>query len=71
MKPIVALTLTLAALVLGAGVAHADNDSDYINNLKSHGLSPSPGTSESQWEAGAGPAGVTVRRDGCMGSDAG
>jgi Protein of unknown function (DUF732) len=53
MKLIVAATITLPILALGTGVAHADNDSDYINNLKSHGLSPTPGTSESQWEAGA------------------
>ena len=53
MKPVAAVALAVAALVLGAAVAHADNDSDYINNLKQHGLSPSPGTSESQWEAGA------------------
>ena len=52
-KLIAATALTIGALVLGTGVAHADDDSDYINNLKQHGLSPSPGTSESQWEAGA------------------
>jgi hypothetical protein len=32
-----------------APVAQADNDSDFINSLKSHGLSP-VGVSESQWE---------------------
>jgi hypothetical protein len=53
MKVVVAIAFTLAALVLGTGVAHADADSDYLNNLKSHGLQPSPGTSESDWAAGA------------------
>ena len=53
MKPVVALAFTIGALVLGTGVAHADDDSDYISNLKQHGLTPSPGVSESQWEAGA------------------
>jgi hypothetical protein len=53
MKLIAAAAFSIGALVLGAGVAHADNDSDYINNLRSHGLSPTPGTSESQWEASA------------------
>jgi hypothetical protein len=38
MKLIAAAAFSIGALVLGAGVAHADNDSDYINNLKSHGL---------------------------------
>jgi hypothetical protein len=52
-KAIAATALTLSALLVGAGVAHADTDSDYINSLKSHGLSPTPGISESQWEAGA------------------
>jgi hypothetical protein len=55
-----------------APIAHADNDSDYINNLKQHGLSPAPGTSESQWETGAiqaahdicGKAAAGYRRDG-------
>lgn len=47
-----------AAMLIGATVglvpiAHADGDSDYINNLKQHGLSPAAGTSESQWETGA------------------
>jgi Protein of unknown function (DUF732) len=40
--------LTGAAIAF-APVAHADNDSDYISNLRSHGLSP-VGVSESQWE---------------------
>jgi hypothetical protein len=40
--------LTGAAIAF-APVAHADKDSDYINNLKNHGLSP-VGISESQWE---------------------
>ena len=40
--------LTGAAIAF-APVAHADNDSDYINRLKRHGLSP-VGVSESQWE---------------------
>jgi Protein of unknown function (DUF732) len=53
MKLIVGTAITIGAMVLGTGVAHADNDADYINNLKSHDLSPAPGTSESQWEAGA------------------
>jgi hypothetical protein len=53
MKLIVALAFTIGTMVLGAGVAHADNDSDHINNLKSHGLFPSTGTSESQWETSA------------------
>ena len=53
MKLIVAAAITLGALVLGTGVAHADDNSDYINNLKSHGLSPAAGASESQWETGA------------------
>jgi Protein of unknown function (DUF732) len=52
-KAIAATALTLGALLSAAGVAHADADSDYIDNLKSHGLSPTPGISESQWEAGA------------------
>jgi hypothetical protein len=52
-KTIVATAVTLGVLLSGAGVAHADADSDYINNLKSHGLSPTPGISESQWAAGA------------------
>jgi Protein of unknown function (DUF732) len=52
-KAIAATAITLGALLSGAGLAHADADSDYINNLKSHGLSPTPGISESQWEAGA------------------
>jgi hypothetical protein len=37
------------AAIAFAPVAHADNDSDYINNLRSHGPSP-VGISESQWE---------------------
>ena len=53
MKLIAAATITLSMLTLGTGMAHADSDSDFINNLEQHGLSPSPGTSESQWEAGA------------------
>jgi hypothetical protein len=53
MKLIAATALTIGALVLGTRVAHADADSDYLNNLKSHGLQPSPGTSESDWAAGA------------------
>jgi hypothetical protein len=47
-----------AAMVVGAAVglapiAHAGTDADYISNLKQHGLSPVPGTSESSWEATA------------------
>jgi hypothetical protein len=53
MKTIAVTAITFGALLAGTGVAHADNDSDYINNLKSHGLSPTPGISETQWEAGA------------------
>jgi Protein of unknown function (DUF732) len=52
-KAIAATAITLGALLSGAGVAHADADADYIANLKSHGLSPTQGISESQWEAGA------------------
>ena len=51
-KAIEATAIT-SALLVGAGVAHADADSDYINSLKSHGLSPTPGIPEAQWEAGA------------------
>jgi hypothetical protein len=40
--------LTGAAIAF-APVAHADNDSDYISNLRRQGLSP-VGVSESQWE---------------------
>ena len=53
MKIIAAMAITLGALLSAASVAHADADSDYISNLKSHGLSPTSGVSESQWEAGA------------------
>jgi Protein of unknown function (DUF732) len=53
MKVLAALAFTAGALVLGTGVAHADDDSDYISNLKQHGLQPSSGTSESDWAAGA------------------
>ncbi len=47
-----------AVMLIGATVglapfAHADADSDYINNLKQHGLSPAPGTSEGDWETTA------------------
>ena len=52
-KAIVGSAITLGALLSAAGVAHADADSDYINSLRSHGLSPTPGISESQWEASA------------------
>jgi hypothetical protein len=52
-KAIMGTAIALCALLSGAGVAHADADADYINNLKSHGLSPTPGISESQWETGA------------------
>jgi hypothetical protein len=65
--------LTGAAIAF-APVAHADNDSDYISNLRSHGLSP-VGVSESQWEtevisnghqicdmAGGGLSGMASRR---------
>jgi Protein of unknown function (DUF732) len=38
------------AAIAFAPVVHADNDSDFINNLRSHGLSP-VGISESQWES--------------------
>jgi Protein of unknown function (DUF732) len=51
-KTICAVML-IGAFVGLAPIAHADDDADYINNLKQHGLSPGPGTSESQWEAGA------------------
>jgi hypothetical protein len=51
-KTIGAVMLIGAAVAL-APIAHADDDADYVNNLKQHGVSPSPGTSESQWEAGA------------------
>jgi hypothetical protein len=51
-KTIGAVMLIGAAVGL-APITHADDDADYINNLKQHGLSPSPGASESQWEAGA------------------
>jgi hypothetical protein len=47
-RAIGAAVLSGAAIAF-APVAHADNDSDYINNLRSHGLSP-VGVSESQWE---------------------
>jgi hypothetical protein len=53
MKTIAATAIALGALLSGVGVARADADSDYINNLKSHGLSPTPEISETQWEAGA------------------
>jgi Protein of unknown function (DUF732) len=36
-----------------APVAHADLDSEYINNLKGRGLYPADGVSESDWESGA------------------
>ncbi len=52
-KAIVGSAITLGALLSAAGVAHADADSDFINSLRSHGLSPTPGISESQWEASA------------------
>lgn len=52
-KSVAAIAATIGALLSGAGIAHADADSDYIANLKSHGLSPTPGISESQWEASA------------------
>ncbi len=47
-----------AVMVIGAAlglapIAHANSDTDYLNNLKQHGLSPVPGTSESDWEATA------------------
>jgi hypothetical protein len=66
-----------AAILIGATagfapIAHADDDADYINNLKQHGLSPTPGTSESQWETTAiraahdicGKAAAGYSRDG-------
>ena len=53
MKAITAIAITLGALLSGTGVAHADADSDYITNLESHGLSPTPGISETQWQASA------------------
>ena len=47
-----------AVVVIGATIglapiAHANTDADYINNLKQHGLSPTPGTSEGDWETTA------------------
>jgi hypothetical protein len=33
-----------------APIAHADPDTDYINYLKRHGLYPTSGVSESEWE---------------------
>ena len=57
-KAISVAVLTGAAIAFAPAV-HADNDSDYINNLKSHGLSPE-GTSESQWETAAISAAQTI-----------
>jgi|SRR5271156_3704681 len=72
MKLIVATAITLGALALGTGAAYADGNSDYIDNLKSHGLPPAAGASESQWETGAiqaahqmcGLAATGLSRDG-------
>jgi hypothetical protein len=51
MKTIAVIAITAAALTLGTGVAHADAQSDYFNDLKSHGLTPAAANmSESAWE---------------------
>jgi hypothetical protein len=53
MKAVAVIAITVGALLSGTGVAHADADSDYINSLKAHGLTPTPGVSEPQWQASA------------------
>jgi Protein of unknown function (DUF732) len=45
----IGVAVLTGAVIAFAPVAHADNDSDYISNLRSHGLSP-VGVSEAQWE---------------------
>jgi hypothetical protein len=51
MRTIMAAALAVAALSTGcAHAVHADPDSAYISNLKSHGLHAPAGMTESQWE---------------------
>ena len=45
----IGVAVLIGAVIAFVPVAHADNDSDYISNLRSHGLSP-VGVSEAQWE---------------------
>ena len=45
----IGVAVLIGSVIVFAPVAHADNDSDYISNLRSHGLSP-VGGSEAQWE---------------------
>jgi Protein of unknown function (DUF732) len=45
----IGVAVLIGAVIAFAPVAHADNDSDYISILRSHGLSP-VGVSEAQWE---------------------
>lgn len=50
----------LGAAVVSAATAHADDDADYIGQLKRSGLFPSPGVSRAKWEADMINAGHSV-----------